>query len=426
MRRAARGVLTGLLGGVLLAEASAGVPLCRTAVEVEPDRAVVGQQVLYRLRIFRRRDVIELDWEQNLSFPGFRAEWLPGILRDESVDREGETYRVYEERRALFPVRSGALEIPAAGLYCATADQQERVRIPAALVEVAALPARSQPLGFSGLVGPVEAALTVTPRELALGETARISVVIQGPANVWDVDSPLSGAFSLSDAELFSRPRSLARDAGRRLILRRYFSYDLVPRREGTIRIPEIRVPYFDPHTRRFEQVSLRESEVSVTPAAPGIAPAGQGQDAARARREREAGEARDGRLGLLGLAAAITAVLGVLGFGWLRRWRSAPGSPWREIESSLGQAEAAREAGENAAASRMLAQALRTALEARVPGARALSAEEMLERAEDDPTRKIAEQLGRLDRERFQPDAAPPEIRSLRGALEELRRSRR
>jgi hypothetical protein len=393
-------------------------------VEVEPDRAVVGQQVLYRLRIFRRRDVIELDWEQNLSFPGFRAEWLPGILRDESVDREGESYRVYEERRALFPVRSGALEIPAAGLYCATADQRERVRIPAALVEVAALPARSQPFGFSGLVGPVEAALTVTPRELALGETARISVVIQGPANVWEVGSPLSGAFSLSDAELFSRPRSLARDAGRRLILRRYFSYDLVPRREGTIRIPEIRVPYFDPRTRRFEQVSLPESEVSVTPAAPGVAPAGQGQGAAR--RERETGEERDGRLGLLGLAAGVAAALGVLGFGWLRRRRSAPGSPWREIDSSLEQAEAAREAGENAAASRMLAQALRTALEARIPGARALSAEEILERAEDPPTRKIAEQLERLDRERFQPDAAPPEIRSLRGALEELRRSRR
>jgi hypothetical protein len=394
-------------------------------VELEPDRAVVGQQILYRLRILRRRDVIELDWERNPSFPGFRAEWLPGILRDEFVDRQGESYRVYEERRALFPVRSGVLGIPAAGLYCATADEQESVPIPAARIEVDALPVASQPPDFSGLVGPVEAALTATPRKVALGETVRISLVVQGPANVWEVRSPLSGAFALPDAELFSRPRSLARDVGRRLILRRYFSYDLVPRREGTIQIPQIRIPYFDPETRRFEQVVLPGSELSVTPAAANLAGAGQGRSAARAPLEREGGGARDGGLVGLALAVGLTAALGAAGFGLLRRRRSGRASPWRQIEDLLDRAEAAREAGENATASNLLAQVLRVALEARVPGARALSAEEMLERAEDDPTREIAERLSQLDRERFQPEVPPPAIPSLRSALEELRRSR-
>lgn len=418
--------LASVLAAVLPAGPSAGVPLCRASVEIEPDRAVVGQQILYRLRILRRRDVIELDWERNLSFPGFRAEWLPGILRDESVDRQGESYRVYEERRALFPVRSGALEIPAAGLYCATGGEQQSLRIPAARVEVDALPAASQPPDFSGLVGPVEAALTVTPRKVSLGETVRISLVVQGPINVWEVRSPLSGAFSLPDAELFSRPRGMARDVGRRLILRRYFSYDLVPRREGTIEIPEIRIPYFDPETRRFEQVVLPGSELSVAPAAAGVAAAPQGRSAARVHRGREEEGARDGGLVGLGLAAGLCAALGAAGFGLLRRWRSGRASPWREIEATVDRAEAAREAGENATASSLLAQALRVALEARVAGARALSAEEMLERAEDAPTRKIAEQLGRLERERFQPEVPPPEIQLLRSAIEELRRSRR
>jgi hypothetical protein len=412
-----------LVGG-LPAEPAAEVPLCRTAVEVEPDRAVVGQQLLYRLRILRRRDVIELDWEQNPSFPGFRAEWLPGILRDESVDREGESYRVYDERRALFPVRSGTLEIPGAGLHCATADRQEKVRIPAATVRVTAVPAESQPPDFSGLVGPVEAALTVTPREVALGETVRISILVQGPANVWEVRSPLSGAFSLPEAELFSRPRSMARDVGRWLVLRRYFTYDLVPRREGTIRIPEVRIPYFDPGSRRYQQAVLHGSEVSVTPAATaGAVPV---QRTSPVEPAREEGGAVGGGLGGLGLAAALGAALALLGFGLLWRWRTGAAARWREIESGLDQAEAAREAGEHAEASRMLGRVLRTALETRVPGARALSAEEILERAADDPTRKLAERLVRLDGERFQPGAATSEeMGSLRGALAELRRSR-
>jgi hypothetical protein len=395
-------------------------------VEVEPERAVVGQQVLYRLRILRRRDVVELDWERNLRFPGFRTEWLPGILRDEPVDRHGESYRVYEERRAIFPVRSGALEIPVAGLSCSTSEERESVRVPAARVEVAAVPAASQPNGFSGLVGRVEAVLTATPRELSLGETARISLAVQGPVNVWEVRSPLADAFSLEDAELFRRPRALARDVGRQLILRRYFSYDLVPRREGTIRIPEIRIPYFDPESRRFEQVVVPGSELRVTPPPARVAEAGQERGAVPSRPlVGEGGESDRGLVGLA-LAAGLGTALGLLGFALLRRWRSGRASPWRQIEATLEQAEAARDAGENATASGLLAQALRMALEVRIPGARALSAEELQERTEDHLTRRIAEQLGGLERERFQPEVPPPEIRPPRAAVAELRRSRR
>lgn len=416
--------LASLLAGMLPAGPSLGLPLCQATVEVEPDRAVVGQQILYRLRILRRRDVIEVDWERNPSFPGFRAEWLPGVLREESADPKGESYRVYEERRALFPVRPGTLEIPPAGLHCATQDDQERVSIRAARVEVEALPASSRPPEFSGLVGRVEAALTATPREVALGETVQISLVLQGPANLWEVRSPLEGAFSLPDGELFSRPRSMARDLGRQLILRRYFSYELVPRREGTIRIPEIRIPYFDPETRLFKEVVLRESALTVTPA-PAVAAEAR-RERARSPAEREEEGTRGWGLGWLGLLAGLAAALTLLGLAVHRLWRSRRASPWGRIASALEQAEAARDTGENAAAAKILAQALRIALEARVPGARALTAEQILERAEDEPTRKLAERLERLDRERFQPSVPPPEIHPLRSALEELRGSRR
>jgi hypothetical protein len=216
----------------------------------------------------------------------------------------------------------------------------------------------------------------------------------------------------------------MARDVGRRLVLRRYFSYDLVPRRVGTVRIPEVRIPYFDPASRRYQQAVLRGSEVRVTPAATaGVVPA---QRTTPAEPTREEGGAAGGGLGGLGLAAALGATLALVGFGLLWRWRTGAASRWRKIESGLDQAEAAREAGEHAEASRMLGRLLRTALETRVPGARALSAEEILERAADDPTRKVAERLVRLERERFQPGAATlEETPSLRGALAELRRSR-
>jgi hypothetical protein len=254
---------------------------------------------------------------------------------------------------------------------------------------------------------------------VALGETVQISRAVEGPSNLWEVRSPLEGAFSLPDGELFIRHGSMARDAGRQLILRRYFSYDLVPRRVGTIRIPEIRIPYFDPETRRFDEVVLSESALTVT-APPAVAPeAARGE--ARATNQRE--EVRDGGSGLVGIAL-LAGLAAALGLARLRRSRRA--SPSRGIDAALEQAEAAREAGEDAAAASILARALRMALEARIPGARALTAEEILARALDEPTRKLAERLARLDRERFQPCAPPPEILPLREALEELRGSRR
>jgi hypothetical protein len=361
--------------------------------------------------------VIEVDWERNPSFPGFRAEWLPGILRDEPGGPEGETYRVYEERRALFPVRPGVLEIPPVGIGCAAASERQRPSARAARVEVEPIPAGARPPGFSGLVGRVEATFTAEPREVVLGEAVQISLAVEGPGNLWEVRSPLEGAFSLPDAELFPRHGSMARDAGRRLILRRYFSYDLVPRRVGTIRIPEIRIPYFDPEARRFDEVVVPESALIVT------APAAVAQEAARgeARPADDREEDRERGSGLLGigLLAGLAAALAFLALGRLRRSRRA--APSRRIEAALEQAEAAREAGESAAAARILARALRMALEARIPGARALTAEEILERAEDEPTRTLAERLARLERERFQPCAPPPETPPLREALEEL-----
>jgi hypothetical protein len=216
----------------------------------------------------------------------------------------------------------------------------------------------------------------------------------------------------------------MARDLGRQLILRRYFSYELVPRREGTIRIPEIRIPYFDPETRLFKEVLLRESALTVTPA-PAVAAEAR-RERARSPAEREEEGTRGWGLGWLGLLAGLAAALTLLGLAVHRLWLSRRASPWGRIASALEQAEAARDTGENAAAAKILAQALRIALEARVPGARALTAEQILERAEDEPTRKLAERLERLDRERFQPSVPPPEIHPLRSALEELRRSRR
>ena len=102
---------------------------------------------------------------------------------------------VYEdaERRALFPAHAGRLTVPGAALRCAAPDGEEIVPIPALEVLVDPLPPEGRPEGFGGLLGPVAVTARVTPRRVALGETLRVSVLVQGDTNVWDAPSPRGG-----------------------------------------------------------------------------------------------------------------------------------------------------------------------------------------------------------------------------------------
>jgi hypothetical protein len=210
---------------LMAASAAAEPPLCRARLLLEPSEAFVGQPVLHRVLIERRRDVVDLRWETNPSFPAFRAEWIPS--RTGPGSSEGTT--LLDERHVLFPGRAGTLSLPGAKLVCESADRLERVALAAADLVVREPPEAGRPPGWQGLIGPVQAHLRVTPDRVALGESAAVSVVVKGETNVWAAPMPLVGAFAEDEAELFDRPVELARDSGLGLVLRRYFAFDLVP-----------------------------------------------------------------------------------------------------------------------------------------------------------------------------------------------------
>jgi len=403
------------------------LPLCRVSVALDPERAFVGQEVVYRLRIQRRRDVRELTWRENLSFPAFRAEWLPGRTSADPVSENGESFVIYDERRAIFPVRAGRLEVPAAGLLCESEDETQAVRVPAIGLEVDELPASGRPEDYTGLVGPVAISMTVTPERVRLGESVRVSILVQGEANLWEAPTPFGeGDLEPAAVEIFQRPRELARDVGRRLALRRYFTFDLVPRRTGALEIPTVRMPYFDPASGRYRvalaagrQIDVEERASVVAPVLPGTAP-DPGAPPGTAT--------PPGRWAWL----LVGAVGLVFGLALLRRRRARPADVWPEVREQLAAALAAEQQSDVSGAAAALARALRAALSDALPEALVLSTEEIFERTTGGEPRELALLLQRLDRARFTAGACPEdptdgdtalvEIRSVRTALAGLR----
>jgi hypothetical protein len=395
------------------APAAAEPPRCRVTADLSPARAFVGEQVHYRLRILRRHDVGELEWHTALSFPTFRSEWLPGVASEAPFDAEGESWREYLERRAIFPAHSGQLTIPAAALRCATGDGEEIAAVPALALAVDPLPAEGQPADFSGLVGPVTIAARASPSRLALGETIRVAVLVEGAGNVWVAPSPRAALEAIGDVDVFEHPEQLARDAGRELRLRQYRTFDLVPRRAGRLRVPELRVAYFDAKERRYAEASTPAVVLRVDDAP---APAGVSPDPPVAR-STEVGT----RLPVGWVAAGVAALGAAIAAIAVRRARrpARPPVPMR------------RHHGRGRPLSGMLtedrlAEDLRSRIGAHLQGTASASAEEIVERAgASGPLRDAADLLVRVERLRFGGGGEPPtpeEILRVLILLEELR----
>jgi oxygen tolerance protein BatD len=432
---------------VLALTAHAEGPPCLTSVEVTPSHAVVGQQVAYIARVLRRPDVGAVSWVQGLNFPSFRAEWLPGLSGHTRLLRQGTPYLVYEERRALFPMRAGRLEIPRASLSCAlyapagSAARSMVVEVPACKVDVDDPSPSGRPRSWSGLVGPVDVKLTAEPPAVALGDTVRVTLTLTGDGNLWAAPEPFGETpFEGSDglmAEVFAHTPELAFDPGERLHLRRVFAFELVPRRPGRLVIPSYEFSFFDPTLRRFAVSKTEPIEIAV--ASQGGEEASRGLDLDGKHSEAASSSAalsverRGGAVSLFALVGLVLIATGGAAF-FLRRLRGLRPAP-NAMSQALQDADRARRAGNADAERRALARALRAGLERAVlataeqssrarPASGALSADELAERAQGDHALAAAAEILRADeRARFAESGEGPDAPRLRAAADALAR---
>jgi len=390
---------------LLVARAAGAEPPCRTRVLVEPDAAFVGEQIIYRLQIFRHIDVSSVRFARDLSFPSFRAEWLPGQSPDPAIADVGDHALVFEERRALFPARAGELAIPAARLECVSATQTIEVGVPAARVRVRELPGAGRPPGFRGVVGRVDVQAHLSSERVALGQSLALVITVRGAANAWDAADPLDPRRDLAGVDVYANPPTTERETGRHLEVRRAFSFDLVPRSIGQFEVPALRVPYFDPERERYEIAETAALPFTVeAPASEAVRPVAPAATAS------PRSDVPRGNFGAPVIIALVLSALFGVAVATLRR-RVGQRAALRAAEPLLADAATASVRGDSLATARALAAALRAALETRVPGAGALAAEEIAARDEAS-LRAIGEALVDLDRLRF--GAAPGHSRSL------------
>jgi hypothetical protein len=389
---------------------------CTASAAFDVPQAVVGQQVGFGVRISRRGDVTALEWVEPMSFPGFRAQWLPDLAQPGEADANE---RHYEERRALFPQRAGTLSSAPARLRCSVGDRDHFVEVPQRQLRVDELPTAGRPDDFAGLIGPLAIELNVTPQPAHLGESIRVAVMLRGEGNLWLAEDPLE---AIAGADIFRRRPRASLQAGPRLSVMRHFAYDLVPLRAGEIEIPAFRFAIFDPATRTFETARSEALKLVVEPATAATAserdatPARSAADG-RARDADPAGPpaaSRTQRRVIATAAASLLAVAGAIAIAFkrLRRTRHRAAA----IEAALTDAAST---GGTAAAT---ARALRLALAPHLDAAAERTPDELLaDPALPEQAKAAVLLLAAAERARFDPGATAPDRETVRAAITKL-----
>jgi len=124
-------------------------------------------------------------------------------LRDES--RAGAPFTVLAFERAYVAERAGPLTVPGPALRFAWAEafdegffgdrtardvHEARVDAPPSTLSIRGWPEEGRPFGFGGAIGTFDVAVSVEPRELAIGETLSVELAITGTGNFGRFEPP--------------------------------------------------------------------------------------------------------------------------------------------------------------------------------------------------------------------------------------------
>ncbi len=271
--------------------APSGKPEIFVKATVDRSRVFWNQQVVLRLRLYSRIDVIgDVDWKPP-SANGFWTEGL-GPARQGRVMVNGTEYAVMEIPSALFPTRTGTLTVGRARIRCRVArviqppDPWSMLAIPDVVPEdvtldtdpvtitVDPLPPGA-PQGFEGAVGNYHLAVHVDALTARAEEPVVARATITGTGNVSSIRDPEIRARGASREYVVGASTRVDRN-GDVLGGEREHDMAFVVDQPGTLEILPVRFVWFDPGARGYRWQSSEPVKVRIEPAAGGAAEPGR------------------------------------------------------------------------------------------------------------------------------------------------------
>ena len=195
------------------------------------------------------------------------------------ADRNGVRYRVLERRYAIFPERSGEMSIPPMQLTGRLIDRPSdrlwqpsvrgrRVRIESDPMVLTIAP---KPANYSGdhwlPARQVDLAQQISDGDsLRVGEPVTRTVIVDAVGlEEHMLEEPVWP--DIADARIYpDQPQGISRDNGQWVLGHREFRNAVVPETAGELRLPEVRLQWWDTVNNRQREAVLPEHVVTVLP----------------------------------------------------------------------------------------------------------------------------------------------------------------
>lgn len=255
---------------------------------VDKKEVYKGEQVTATYKLYRKLQVDQYSISQAPAFNGF---WTVDIEDSKTIDFDVETFNGVQyyvavvRKVALFPQKTGELEIDPMGLECTVVVPtggwsyrrfQHKFSSGMAKINVKPLPSNA-PADFSGLVGELDMQVSVDKTNAQTDDPITLSIKYSGKGNLKFLENPqpvLPKDFEMFDPKLSEKPTRQGNVVGGT----RQIDYLLIPRRAGTYKLPPITTSYFDLKKGDFVTLTSPEIVLSVegestvtTPATTGI-----------------------------------------------------------------------------------------------------------------------------------------------------------
>lgn len=132
---------------------------------------------------------------------------------------------------------------------------RNQIAIAPATLTVEAMPSEGRPADFTGLIGPLSVQTSLDRERVSAGEGALFSLVVAG----WQTDLVKRPTLQVAGAQLYPKDDQSA--DGKRTL-----TWDVVPAAAGTVAIPVVALPYFDPASRSYRSAGSQPLSLLVIP----------------------------------------------------------------------------------------------------------------------------------------------------------------
>ena len=222
-----------------------------------------------------------------LNDPEYKAPETPGFWQEKLGEEapvfeniNGQRYSVARVKTALFPIKSGELEIqptnltiivPASsqrdsddffdkflnssGFFASNRGVRKVLRTNPVKVNVLPLPELNKPADFSGAVGKFKITSGLDKQTVNTGDPVTLNITVTGEGNLNSIKLP--DLSNIKDFDVYESEQKKLKD-------KIDFEVILIPKKPGSLTIPQINFNYFDPEDKQYKYLYSDAKNIDV------------------------------------------------------------------------------------------------------------------------------------------------------------------